>query len=255
VPHDSLEAMQVEIDRIGAERVAAVFAEPVIGAGGVYPPLPGYLEGLAALCERTCVLLIIDSVICGFGRLGTWFGIERWGVQPAMITFAKGVTSGYLPLGGVLVSEPVAEPFWRASGGPVLRHGQTYSAHATCCAAALANIALLGRGGLLERGRELEQPLLDALRPLASQEAVAEVRGGVGLMAAVEFTAETLERRPDAPATVASHARDQGVLVRPLARGVAVSPPLTVTEEHLGLIAQALERGVADLSAGVRATS
>jgi adenosylmethionine-8-amino-7-oxononanoate aminotransferase len=255
VPHDSLEAMQVEIDRVGAERVAAVFAEPVIGAGGVYPPLPGYLEGLAALCERTGVLLIIDSVICGFGRLGTWFGIERWGVQPAMITFAKGVTSGYLPLGGVLVSEPVAEPFWRASGGPVLRHGPTYSAHATCCAAALANIALLGRGGLLERGRELEQPLLDALRPLASQEAVAEVRGGVGLMAAVEFTAETLERRPDAPATVASHARDQGVLVRPLARGVAVSPPLTVTEEHLGLIAQALERGVADLSAGVRATS
>jgi adenosylmethionine-8-amino-7-oxononanoate aminotransferase len=255
VPHDSLEAMEVEIDRIGADRVAAVFAEPVIGAGGVYPPLPGYLEGLAALCERTGVLLVVDSVICGFGRLGTWFGIERWGVQPAMITFAKGVTSGYLPLGGVLVSEAVAEAFWRAPGGPVLRHGQTYSAHATCCAAALANIALLGRGGLLERGRELEQPLLDALRPLGREEAVAEVRGGVGLMAAVEFTAETLERQPDAPAMVARHAREQGVLVRPLARGIAVSPPLTVTEQHLVLITEALERGVADLSAGVAAAN
>jgi putrescine---pyruvate transaminase len=255
VPHDSLEAMEVEIERIGVERVAAVFAEPVIGAGGVYPPLPGYLEGLAALCERTGVLLVIDSVICGFGRLGTWFGIERWGVEPAMITFAKGVTSGYLPLGGVLVSESVAEAFWRAPGGPVLRHGQTYSAHATCCAAALANIALLGRGGLLERGRELEQPLLDALRPLGKKEAVAEVRGGVGLMAAIEFTAETLEHQPDAPAMVARHAREQGVLVRPLARGIAVSPPLTVTEEHFALITQALEGGVADLSAGVGAAN
>jgi putrescine---pyruvate transaminase len=241
VPHDSLEAMEVEIERVGMERIAAIFVEPVIGAGGVYPPLPGYLDGLAALCERTGVLLVVDSVICGFGRLGTWFGIERWGVRPAMIVFAKGVTSGYLPLGGVLVSEPVAEPFWRAPGGPVLRHGPTYSAHPTCCAAALANIALLEREGLLERGRQLEQPLLDALRPLAAHETVAEVRGGVGLMAAVEFTEETFERHPDAVAQVTRRARDQGVLVRPLGRAIAVSPPLPADEEHLALIAQALD--------------
>ncbi len=166
VPHDSLEALEAAIERAGAERVAAVFVEPVIGAGGVYPPLPGYIEGLATLCERTGVLLVVDSVICGFGRLGTWFGIERWGVEPAMIVFAKGVTSGYLPLGGVLVSERVAEPFWRAPGGPVFRHGPTYSAHATCCAAALANIALLERDGLLERGRELEEDALGCAEPL-----------------------------------------------------------------------------------------
>jgi putrescine aminotransferase len=244
VSHDSLEAMEAAIRKAGPERVAAVFVEPVIGAGGVYPPPPGYLEGLAVLCERTGVLLVVDSVICGFGRLGTWFGIERWGIEPAMVTFAKGVTSGYLPLGGVLVSERIAEPFWRAPGGPVLRHGPTYSAHATCCAAALANIALLARDGLLERGRELEGPLLDALTPLADHPSVAEVRGGVGLLAAVALTDEAIEQRPDAISRVVMAAREEGVLLRPLGTAVAVSPPLTVETEHFALIANAIERGL-----------
>ena len=158
----------------------------MIGAGGVYPPAPGYIEDVAKLCERTGALLVVDSVICGFGRLGTWFGIERWDVEPAMIVFAKGVTSGYLPLGGVVISERIAEPFWRAPGGPVFRHGVTYAGHATCCAAALANIKILEQDGLLERGREQEQALLDALAPLAAHELVSDVRGGVGMMAAVE---------------------------------------------------------------------
>ena len=152
VRHDSLEEMEQTFARIGPERVAAVFMEPVIGAGGVYPPAPGYIEGVAELCRRTGALLVIDAVICAFGRLGTWFGIERWNVTPAMIVFAKGVTSGYLPLGGVMVSERVAEPFWGDPGGPIFRHGSTYAGHPTCCAAALANIALLERDGLLERG-------------------------------------------------------------------------------------------------------
>jgi adenosylmethionine-8-amino-7-oxononanoate aminotransferase len=247
VPHDSLEALEDAIEREGANRVAAVFVEPVIGAGGVYPPLPGYIEGLAAVCERTGVLLVVDSVICGFGRLGTWFGIERWGVEPAMILFAKGVTSGYLPLGGVVVSERVAEPFWREAGGPVFRHGATYAAHATCCAAALANLALLERDGLVERARSLEGPLFDAMGAFASLPAVAEVRGGVGLMAAVELTDEVLTQSPGAVARVASAAREKGVLLRPLGRGVAVSPPLTVQEEHIGLMAEAIGEGLAGL--------
>ncbi len=249
VPHDSLEAVEAEIASVGAERVAAVFVEPVIGAGGVYPPVPGYIEGLGALCERTGVLLVADSVICGFGRLGTWFGIERWGVEPSMITFAKGVTSGYLPLGGVMVSDRVAGPFWNAPGGPVFRHGPTYSAHATCCAAALANIALLARDGLLERGRDLEQDLLGALSPFADNDAVAEVRGGTGLMAAVEFSADLLERFPGAPTRVALAARERGVLIRPLGRGVAVSPPLTVEREHFAMVAEAIDHGIASLTA------
>jgi adenosylmethionine-8-amino-7-oxononanoate aminotransferase len=247
VPHDSLEALEATIEETGAERIAAVFVEPVIGAGGLYPPVPGYIEGLAALCERTGVLMVADSVICGFGRLGTWFGIERWSVQPDMITFAKGVTSGYLPLGGVIVSERVAEPFWATAGGPVLRHGPTYSAHATCCAAALANISLLGRDGLLERGRELEQPLLDALLPLTGHAAVAEVRGGIGFLAAVELSHELLDVNAGAVATVAHTAREQGVLVRPLGRAVAVSPPLTATTEHIELIASALDEALSSL--------
>jgi adenosylmethionine-8-amino-7-oxononanoate aminotransferase len=123
----------------------------------------------------------------------------------------------------------------------VLRHGPTYSAHATCCAAALANIALLGRDGLLERGRELERPLLDALVPLSGHASVAEVRGGIGFLAAVELSHEVLDRDASAVAKVARVAREHGVLVRPLARAIAVSPPLTATDEHVELIAEALD--------------
>jgi putrescine aminotransferase len=247
VPHDSLEATEDAIQTAGAERVAGIFVEPVIGAGGLYPPLPGYIEGLATLCERTGVLLIADSVICGFGRLGTWFGIERWGVEPSMIVFAKGVTSGYLPLGGLIVSDKIAEPFWREPGGPVFRHGPTYSAHATCCAAAIANIGLLEQDRLIERGRDLEQPLLDSLRPLGEREVVGEVRGGVGMLAAVELAPDLLEARPDAISTVTMAARERGVLVRPLGRALAVSPPLTAEREHFELIAEALDHALAAL--------
>jgi adenosylmethionine-8-amino-7-oxononanoate aminotransferase len=249
VPHDSLEALEAEINRRGAQTVAGVFVEPVIGAGGVYPPMPGYMEGLATLCRENEILLIVDSVICGFGRLGDWFGVERWNLEPDMITFAKGVTSGYLPLGGVVVHERVAEPFWREPGGPVLRHGATYAAHAACCAAANANIALLAKDGLLEQGRVMEQPLHDALKPLArAHDSVAEVRGGVGLLAAVAFSDEAAARTPDIVAQVVAKARARGVLVRPLGQAVALSPPLTTTEEHLKLIADALDGALTELT-------
>jgi putrescine---pyruvate transaminase len=244
VRHDSLEEMEQAFARVGSDRVAAVFLEPVIGAGGVYPPAPGYIEGVAELCERTGALLVVDSVICGFGRLGDWFGIERWNVKPAMIVFAKGVTSGYLPLGGVIVSDQVAEPFWREPGGPVFRHGVSYAGHATCCAAALANIRLLEQDGLLARGQEDEQALLDALAPLAAHEFVAEVRGGVGTMAAVELTDEVRDRQPGAVASLAMGARAAGVLVRPGNLGVSVAPPLTAQRQHFELIAQAIEHGL-----------
>jgi len=244
IPHDSLPALEEAIDRLGADRVAAFFVEPVVGAGGVYPPLDGYIEGVADVCRRTGVLLVIDAVICGFGRLGTWFGIERWNVAPDMIVFAKGVTSGYLPLGGVVVAERIAEPFWQTPDGPVLRHGPTYAGHAACCAAALANISLLEHDGLLHRGQEMEGVLLDALLPLAAHDTVSEVRGGTGTMAAVELTAADLERDPGAVGRLAMGARAAGVLVRPLGRGVGVSPPLTATPAHFKLIAAALDEAL-----------
>ena len=184
VQHDSLPALEQEILRLGPEQVAAFFCEPVMGAGGVYPPQPGYIDGVAALCEEYGVLLVVDSVICGFGRLGTWFGIERWpDVRPDMITFAKGVTSGYLPLGGVIAAGHVAAPFFAAPGPPVLRHGATYAGHPTCCAAALAVLDIYEAEDLIGRGQELEGPLQDALAPLAAHPAVGEVRAGTGLLA------------------------------------------------------------------------
>lgn len=251
VAHDDPWELERVIQSEGADRVAALFIEPVIGAGGVHPPAPGYVESVSEICRRHGVLLVVDAVICGFGRLGTWYGIERFDVVPDMIVFAKGVTSGYLPLGGVVVSDRVAEPFWSGPGGPVLRHGVTYSGHPAVCAAALANIEILERDGLLDRGREEERALLDALLPLGGSPMVETVRGGLGLLAAIELDSRTLERFPDAVATVAGGARGRGVLVRPLARGLACSPPLTATGEHFGLMAEAIEAGLAELESAL----
>jgi adenosylmethionine-8-amino-7-oxononanoate aminotransferase len=231
--------------------VAAVFVEPVIGAGGLYPPPEGYIEGVAELCRDTGVLLVIDSVICAFGRLGSWFGVERWGVEPDIITFAKGVTSGYLPLGGTIASGRVAEPFWAAPGAPVFRHGATYAGHATVCAAALANLDILEGEQLIERGRTHEQDLLGALEPLASHPLAAEARGGVGTLAALELAPDLIKRMPSAPAKVAALARENGVIVRTLATALAVSPPLTATPEHFSLITEALGKALDQLEAEV----
>jgi adenosylmethionine-8-amino-7-oxononanoate aminotransferase len=212
----------------------------VIGAGGVLPPPDGYIEGVADLCAEHGILLVIDSVICGFGRLGTWFGAERWDIRPDLITFAKGVTSGYLPLGGVVVAGHVAAPFFEAPGGPMLRHGATYAGHPTCCAAANAVLDIYESEGLIARGRELEGPLRDALAPLESHPAVGGVRAGLGLLAAVQLSDDALESDPAAVAKLAQGAREAGVLVRPLLGAVAVSPPLTVEQEHLDLLAEGI---------------
>jgi putrescine aminotransferase len=250
VEFDSLEALEREILRVGPDRVAAFFCEPIIGAGGVRHPPEGYIEGAADLCAEHGVLLIVDSVIVGFGRLGTWFGIERWGVRPDLVTFAKGVTSGYLPLGGVIASGDVAEPFWEGEGA-AFRHGATYSGHPTCCAAALANLDILGRDGLLERGRELEGELAEVLAPLADSPNVAEVRAGLGLLGAAELAPDVLAADPDAVARVVFAAREHGVIVRPLVSAVAVSPPLTIQREQLELIGEALAHAFDSLPKGM----
>lgn len=234
VQWDSLAALEQEILQVGPERVAAVFAEPVIGAGGVLPPPEGYLEGVQAICNEHGILFVADEVICAFGRVGHWFASERFGLSPDMITFAKGVTSGYLPLGGVVASGRVAEPFWDEAGN-TLRHGATYAAHATCCAAGSANLDLLEQDGLVSRALELEGPLLEALTPLAAHPLVHEVRGGVGLLAAVEFTPEA--NAAGAPGAVFAAARERGVIVRALGQGIAVSPPLTIEQEQIELLA------------------
>jgi putrescine---pyruvate transaminase len=243
VPYDSLDALEREIERVGSENVAAFFCEPVIGAGGVRPAPPGYMEALSDLCHRHEVLLVIDGVICAFGRLGTWFGYERWSVQPDLVVLAKGLTSGYLPLGAVLVSGAVADPFWSTPGRVMVRHGATYAGHPTCCAAALANLDLLESEQLIPRGRELEADLLRALAPLAEHPACGEVRGGVGLAAAVDLSAE-LARDPHAAHSFYDAIRGAGVIVRGQATGVAVGPPLTITREQLSEIGDAIAAGL-----------
>jgi putrescine aminotransferase len=249
VAHDDADALRSEIERIGPEKVAAFFIEPVVGAGGVYPPPDAYMEDVAAICRDHGILLLVDSVICAFGRLGTWFGIERWpSVVPDMIIFAKGVTSGYLPLGGVVVSDQIASPFWDDPDAPPFRHGATYAGHATCCAAALANLRILEEDDLIPRGKELEGPLLEQMKRAEGLEATGEVRGGLGFLAALEISSEILDRDPGAPVELAMKMRARGVLARPLGRGVAVSPPLTAQQQHLDLIGDALTESVAELA-------
>jgi putrescine---pyruvate transaminase len=232
VAYDDPTALEKTIVDYGPERVAAFFAEPVMGAGGVLPPPPGYLESVAEICQRHGVLFIADAVICGFGRLGNWFAIERFGVRPDMVVFAKAVTSGYQPLGGVVVSGRVAAPFWDEPG-LALRHGPTYAGHPAACAAGLATVALMERDGLLERAVALEAGLLSRLQTLSGHPLVHEVRGGVGLLGGVELDPERLARTPGLPARVGAAVRERGVLLRPMVSSIGVSPPLTVTEEHL----------------------
>jgi putrescine aminotransferase len=248
VPHDSVEALEAEIARLGPDRVAAFFCEPVIGAGGVRLPPDGYLEAVADVCERNGVLLVADCVICAFGRLGTWLGIDRWAIEPDLVVLAKGIAGGTLPLGALLVAPHVAEPFFTGEpGAPVLRHGQTYSGHPTCCAAALATFEIYERDGLIERGRELEGPLEDALRPLEQHPLVSEVRAGLGLIGAVELSSEARAADPSAVSRLTLACREQGLLVRSLATGVAVSPPLTIRAAQIAEIGEGISAGLAAL--------
>jgi adenosylmethionine-8-amino-7-oxononanoate aminotransferase len=233
VPWDDPEAFETTIDRLGGNNVAAFFAEPIIGAGGVMIPPDGYLERVQEICREREVLLVLDEVITGFGRTGEWFATGRYGLSPDLITVAKGITSGYIPLGGVIASSRVAEPFWAEGTTNVFRHGFTYAGHATACAVGLANIDVIEREGLVGRVKELEPVLAYALRTLAEHPAVAEVRTGVGLLGAVELA------DPSKLQAVIDACYERGVLVRGI-RGVAlqVSPPFVITEDEIATTAR-----------------
>ncbi len=184
VAWDDPAALDKAISDLGAERVAAFFCEPVIGAGGVYPPPEGYLAAVREICRRHDVLYISDEVITGYGRTGEWFASGRFGLDPDIITSAKGLSSGYAPIGAVIVGPRVAEPFWRGTG-EWFRHGYTYSGHTASCAVALANLDLIEREALVARVAALEPVLAATLAPLADHPLVSEVRAGTALLAAV----------------------------------------------------------------------
>lgn len=239
VAWNSIDALEVEIEHVGPKQIAAFVFEPVIGSGGVLIPPDGYLLAAQELCRRHGILTIADTVISGFGRLGEWLGIERFGLEPDLIVFAKGVTSGYLPLGGVIAAPHIAEPFWQQPGRS-FAHGSTYSAHATCCAAALANLDILARDDLVHRARSLEHPFHAQLSKLTDHSLIGDVRGGIGLMAAVALDPAVLEHHPGAATRLWHLARDAGILTRGLADGLALAPPLIIEAEHVDLIVQSL---------------
>jgi putrescine---pyruvate transaminase len=237
VAWDDAEALDKLIGTLGADRVGAFFCEPVIGAGGVLPPPDGYLARVQEICRQHDVLFVADEVITGYGRLGSWFGSGRFGLDPDMITSAKGLTSGYAPLGAVIIGPRVQEPFWRPGSAEVFRHGYTYSAHPTACAVALANLAVIEREQLIDRVTGLEPVLASALQPLAGHSLISEVRAGTGLLGAVEISAEARAADPGIGQRLVAEIRDRGVITR-LVRGVAlqVSPPFVITEPEIGQI-------------------
>ena len=231
-------SVRAQLGQIGAGNVAAIIAEPVIGTGGVIGPAPGYLDGLAALAHDNDILLIADEVITGFGRAGRMFASQRYGIAPDLVTMAKGITSGYAPLGGVLVSPCVADRFFAGPAGsdaPVFRHGLTYSGHATACAVAEANLDVIEEEDLVERAAYLETVLEKAVEPLRGHELVAEVRAGSAFMAGIRL-------RDDVSGdAVAEACTDAGVLIRTIHDNtLQVCPPFVTSEDELTLIAQTI---------------
>ena len=247
-------AMDVEsLGALFAERgheIAAFIGEPVIGAGGVYPPEPSYWPEVQRLCREHDVLLIADEVITGFGRTGHLWGSQRYGIEPDMITFAKVVTSGYQPLGGVLVGARVAGPFWDGSApGPMFVHGYTYTGHAAACAAAMANLDIIEGEGLVARVAGMEAAFDATVRRLEGAPLVGQVRT-VGLTAAVAVEAERLAADPSLPAKVVGAALRHGVATRVL-RGHAIhlSPAFTITEGEVDTLVDGLGAAFEDVAA------
>ena len=232
VPADDVEALATIMRERGHE-VAAVLTEPVQGAAGIYPPVDGYLASLRKLCDQHGAYLIFDEVITGFGRLGSWFASHHFGVRPDMVTFAKAVTSGYQPLGGVFVG-PAPRAALEADTDFFLRHGFTYSGHPAACAAGLANIAIMQREQLVERAVHVGQRLGAGLQALAADGVIDHARGEVAMWAA--------GLRPDQNAV---NVRDRmlglGVITRAINTDtLTFCPPLVISDEQIDRVVDAL---------------
>ncbi len=239
VAWDDSQALADRIDALGADRVAAFFCEPVIGAGGVYPPPPGYLEAVRAVCADRGVLFVADEVITGYGRTGRMFAST--GLDPDLVLTAKGLTSGYLPMGAVLIAGRVAEPFW-TTPGLLWRHGYTYSGHASAAAAAMANLDIVESEHLVDRVADLQVTLAAALQPLRAHAWVTDVRTGFGLLGAVTIDPVVLAEAPATLGRIVAGMRERGVLTRGLADGsLQISPPFVITRDELRRLAAAID--------------
>jgi putrescine aminotransferase len=236
VPYDDSDALN-QLPEAAQGRIAAVIAEPVIGAGGVYPPPEGYLAALRQTCDRLGAFLIFDEVICGFGRLGAWWAAQHFGVRPDMVTFAKGVTSGYLPLGGVLVGPAVRAPL-EAEPDFVFKHGYTYSGHPLPAVAAMANLDIIESEGLLDRAKGIGERLGKGLFGLVDEEHVVGARGTMGIWA--------IQLAPHIDASTLRNALlDFGVIARPIGSTLlAYCPPLVITDDQMDRCVEGTQRAV-----------
>jgi putrescine---pyruvate transaminase len=240
--------LEAKILELGAHKVAAFIGEPVQGAGGVIVPAESYWPEIQRICDKYGILLVSDEVICGFGRTGHWFGCERFGFKPDLITFAKGVTSGYIPLGGVMVGERIAQVLTQKGGD--FNHGYTYSGHPVACAVALANIRLIQREGLVQQVHDHTGPYLAAqFATLMEHPLVGEVQS-CGLMAALQLvknkaTGQRFEASAQIGLQCRNHCFNNGLVMRAVGDRMIVAPPLVITttqiDEMMSLIKRCLD--------------
>ena len=232
-----LRELEQTIDELGAERIAAFIGEPVMGVAGMIVPPDDYWPRVAELLRANGITFIFDEVVAAYGRIGRWFAAEHFGVEPDIIVTAKGITSGYAPLGAVLISDEIADAITEV-GFPM---GYTYTGHPTSCAVALANLDVIESEGLLERARETGAYILDRLRELLELPVVGEVRG-VGMMHAVELVGDRDTRDPlamdSAPQDVIR--RETGVIVRDCAHSLVISPPLIMSRQEADEVVDAM---------------
>jgi putrescine aminotransferase len=235
-------ALEEAILREDPNTVAAFIAEPIQGVGGVIVPPDDYFPLVREICDRYGVLFIADEVITGFGRTGEMFALNRWGVQPDILSFAKGITSGYFPLGGIQISEAIQEAIESAPESDSWMHGYTYSGHAAACAVGLKNLEVLERENLAEQSKKLGERLLKSLQTLSEFSMVGDVRG-IGLLCGVEIVADKTTKQADAALAnkIAKAALDRGLRTRVVGGNtLAFSPPLSISEDEVDEIVKRL---------------
>jgi adenosylmethionine-8-amino-7-oxononanoate aminotransferase len=222
-----------DIERIiqfeGPDQVSAFIGEPIQQGFGAYAPPKEYWPLIREICDRYGVLLIIDEVICGFGRTGKWFGIEHFEVQPDLMTMAKGISSGYVPLGAVGCTKAVLEPI------EILHHLHTYGNHPVACAAAVANLEIMKRENLIRRSEEMGRYFLEGLRALEGHPMVGEVRG-TGLWTAVDLTIDKKTRAPfplERMGNLVRRGKDKGLILKFMGPALEFAPPLTISREEI----------------------
>ncbi|HVO22421.1 MAG TPA: aspartate aminotransferase family protein [Candidatus Margulisiibacteriota bacterium] len=233
--------LEAQIEREGADTVAAVILEPVMGTGGMLVPPPDYFGPIQEICQRHDVLLILDEVVTGFGRTGKWFGMQHWNIEPDLVSFAKGISSGYLPLSASVVSDRIYDTIRdEMPDGIPLMFGLTYNNHPTCCAAGLANIDIIEREGLVDNARRVGTYLLERLREaLGRSPIVGEIRG-LGMLAAIEIVRDQAAKEPfpniEDPHRIVAAAFERGLIARALFQCVALAPPLISTTADIDRI-------------------